>query len=94
MNFRLLLNNKHASKRSPPIYYLTKTFVYFGGLDYKYNVTLTRACNSRIVYMLYGDELYMLKSNKIYVMLTKMLKNEDFSCFQTLISSIYQANKC
>ena len=26
-------------------------------------------CNSRIVYMLYDDELYMLKSNKIYVML-------------------------
>ena len=31
--------------------------------------SLTRACNSRIVYMLYDDELYMLKSNKIYVML-------------------------
>ena len=43
--------------------------MYFLGREYKYNVTLTRACNSRIVYMLYVDELYMLKSNKINVML-------------------------
>ena len=34
------------------------------------NTLTTRSCNSRIVYMLYDDELYMLKSNKImYVML-------------------------
>ena len=44
-------------------------FVYLWGWEYKFNVTLTRACNSRIVYILYDDELYMLKSNKIYVML-------------------------
>ena len=43
--------------------------MYFLGREYKYNVILTRACNSRIVYMLYADELYMLKSNKINVML-------------------------
>ena len=43
--------------------------MYFGGREYKYNVTLTRASNSRIVYMLYDDELYLLKSHKNYVML-------------------------
>ena len=43
--------------------------MYFLGREYKYNVILTIACNSRIVYMLYADELYMLKSNKINVML-------------------------
>ena len=51
------------------LYDLTETFVYFWGWEYKYNVTLTKACNPRIVYMLYDDELYMLKSNKIYAML-------------------------
>ena len=57
------------------LHFLTKTFVYFfffgggGGEGGGYNAILTRACNSRIVYMLYDDELYMLKSNKIYVML-------------------------
>ena len=43
--------------------------MYFWVGEYKYNLTLTRTCNSRIVYMLYDDELYMLKSNTIYVML-------------------------
>ena len=40
----------------------------------KYNDTLTRASNSRIVYMLYDDELYMLKSNKICVMLCYIIR--------------------
>ena len=43
--------------------------MYFWGREYKYNVTLTRAYNSCIVYILYDDELYMLKSNKVYAML-------------------------
>ena len=43
--------------------------MYFWGREYKYNVTLTRAYNSCNVYMLYDDELYMLKSNKVYAML-------------------------
>ena len=44
-------------------------FVYLWGWEYQYNVTLTRACKSRIVYVLYDDELYRLKSNKIYVVI-------------------------
>ena len=39
----------------------------------------TRACNSRIVYMLYDDELYMLKSNKIYVTLCYVIKILGYS---------------
>ena len=45
--------------------------------SYDYNITSlsrARACNSRIVYMLYDDELYMLKSNKIYVMFCYVIK--------------------
>ena len=49
------------------LYYLTETHVYFWDWEYKYNVTLTTACNSRIVYIVYDDELYMLKG--IYFMI-------------------------
>ena len=35
----------------------------------KASMSQTRACNSRIVYMLYDGKLYMLKCNKIYVIL-------------------------
>ena len=49
-------------------------FVYLWGWEYQYNVTLTRACNSRIEYMLYDNELYRLKSNKIYVMLCYIIR--------------------
>ena len=56
-------------------------FVYLWGREYKYNITLTRACNSRIVYMLYEDELYMLKSNKIYVMLCYVMLNMYYDLY-------------
>ena len=57
-------------------------FVYLWGWEYRYNVTLKRACNSRIEYMLYDDELYRHKSNKIYVMLYN--KDSESSYIYTL----------
>ena len=44
--------------------------------SYEYNITSlsrARACNSRIVYTFYDDELYMLTSNKIYDMLCSVM---------------------
>ena len=46
-----------------------------------------RACNSRIVYMLYDNELFMLKSNKIYDVLyagCPSFRGINVSAFQSI----------